>query len=412
VLIRRPDADPPPALQREPAPNRPRVLFVLDHLGYPGGVVHGGTSYCSSVLPGLARHGVTTKLCVLREEHPAAAALAARDVETVFLHRHRWDPRALIDLWGVVRRVRPDILHLLSFKAMTLGSLIAREAGLAAVLHLHDRTPPPPLLRPVLRRLARQAQATIAVSGSVAEFITGTYHLPASRLTVLHNGIDLAGIRVPCDAERAAQRARLGIPETAPVIAVVGRLFPNKRQAMLIGLMPAVLQACPGAVLLVVGDGAERPDCEAEVRRLGLGGVVRLLGQRPDVTDLLAAADLLALPSGSEGLPYALIEAAALALPAVACATGGVPEIVRHEVTGLLVPPDDAHGFARAIIRVLRDPVLARRLGTAARQHVGRFDLEHHLGRLIALYHGALAGAPAQRAQTACPARGIQGALE
>lgn len=412
MLIRRLTHAPPFAFRREPAAQPPRVLFVLDHLGYPGGIVHGGTSYCSSVLPGLARHGVSAKLCVLREEHPAAAALAARDVETVFLNRHRWDPRALVDLWRVVRRVRPDILHLLSFKAMTLGSLLAHQARLATVLHLHDRTPPPPLLRPVLRRLARRAQVTLAVSEAVAEFVVDAYHLPASRLTVLHNGIDLAAIRVPSAAQRAAQRARLGIAPSAPVIAVVGRLVPSKRQALLIRLMPAVLRECPGAVLLVIGDGTERPACEAEVRRLGLGGAVRLLGQRPDVPDLLAAADLLALPSGSEGLPYALIEAAALALPAVACATGGVPEIVRSEVTGLLVPPDDGPGLARAIIRVLRDPALARRLGAAAREHVGRFDLEHHLARLIALYRGALEGAPAPLARSTRPAPGIQGALE
>jgi glycosyltransferase involved in cell wall biosynthesis len=406
VLMRQAEAGSSPASQK---PATPRVLFVLDHLGYPDGVVHGGTSYCTSVLPGLARHGVAARLCVLRERHPAAAWLTALGHEPIFLNRPRWDPQAFVDLWRVVRQVRPNVLHLLSFKAMTLGSLLARRAKLATVLHLHDCTPPPALMRPLLCYLAGQAQATIAVSGSVAKFATGAYDLPASRLTVLHNGIDLARLRLPDAADRVAQRARLGIPATARVIAVVGRLVPNKRQTLLIGLMPAVLQAIPDAVLLVVGDGPLREACESEVRRLGLERAVRLLGQRPDVPDLLAAADMLALPSVSEGLPYALLEAAALALPAVACAIGGVPEIVADGVTGLLVPPDDAPGFARAVVRVLGDPVLARRLGTAARQRARRFDLDHHLATLTALYHRALADAKAGRSDVAFANRGIEG---
>ena len=223
-----------------------------------------------------------------------------------------------------------------------------------------------------------------------------TYRLPAARIEVLHNGVDLGGAP-PSAANRAAQRARLGLTDGAPVIAIVGRLAPQKRQALLIRTMPAVLQARPEAVLLVVGDGSDRRACEAEARQLGLGAAVRFLGQRDDVADILAATDVLALTSTYECFCYVILEAAAMAVPAVAFATGGVPEMVQHEATGLLVPPDDAEALASALVRLICAPELARRLGGAAREAVRRFDLELHLARLAGLDRQLLARAPATR---------------
>jgi glycosyltransferase involved in cell wall biosynthesis len=374
-----------------PPERSPRVLFVGDHFGHPGGVVHGVTTYYRTVLPGLARHGVAATLCLLGPGHPAAAALATNHVAPIFFNRSKWDPRALLDLGRLVRKLDGDILHLSNIKAISLGCFLARRAGVATVLHFHDRVPPPAPLLPVMRHFARQADAAIAISESVRAFVATTYGLPPAQIAVLHYGLDLAAARSPSAAERAAQRVRLGLAAAAPVIAIVGRIAPEKRQALLIRTMPAVLQARPDAVLLVVGDGPERLACEAEARRLGLDAAVRFLGQRSDVADVLAATDMLALTSTCEPFGYVVIEAAAAAVPTVAFATGGVPEIVRHEVTGLLVPQDDTEMLAAALIRLVRDPELARRLGAAAQQEVRRFDLEAHLAALAALYHQVLA---------------------
>ena len=293
-----------------------------------------------------------------------------------------------------MRKLDVNILHLSNIKAISLGCLLARRAGVATVLHFHDRVPPPAPLLPVIRHFARQADAAIAISESVRAFVATTYGLPPAQIAVLHYGVDLAAARSPSAAERAAQRVRLGLAAAAPVIAIVGRIAPEKRQALLIRTMPAVLRARPDAVLLVVGDGPERLACEAEARRLGLDAAVRFLGQRSDVADVLATTDMLALTSTCEPFGYVVIEAAAAAVPTVAFATGGVPEIVRHEVTGLLVAEDDTEMLAAALIRLVRDPELARRLGAAAQQEVRRFDLEAHLAALAALYRQVLAVAP------------------
>jgi glycosyltransferase involved in cell wall biosynthesis len=397
LLPRHGSVSAPAAPATMPAADRPRVLFVGDQLGHPGGVVHGLTTYFNSVLPGLARQGVLARLCLLGRLHPAAASLAANGVEPVFFNRRKWDPRVLHDLGRLVRALRVEILHLTNLKAIPFGCLLAQRAGLATVLHFHDQVLPPFPLRPLLRRLARRATTTIAVSDQLRDFVAATYQLPPARIEVLHNGVDLGGTP-PSAANRAVQRARLGLADGAPVIAIVGRIAPIERQALLIRTMPAVLRARPETVLLVVGDGSERRACEAEARRLGVGAAVRFLGQRDDVADILAATDVLALTSSYEGLPYVILEAAAMAVPAVAFATGGVPEMVRHEATGLLVSPDDAEALASALIRLIRAPDLARRLGGAAREQVRRFDLELYLARLTGLYRRLLARAPAREA--------------
>ena len=377
----------------DPPERSPQVLFVGDHFGHPGGVVHGLTTYYRSVLPGLARHGIAARLCVLGTMHPAATALATSGVEPIFCNRSKWDPRALFDLARVMTALEVDILHLINIKAISLGCLLGRRAGVPTVLHFHDRVRPPSFLLPLVRSLSRQAAIVIAASAGLRDFVAKTYRLPPARIEVVHNGIDLMAAHPPSVAGRAAQRTRLGLADNVPVIAIVGRIAPEKRQTLLIRMMPAVLQARPDAVLLVVGDGPERRACEAEACRLGLAAAVRFLGQRDDVGDILAAVDVLALTSSHEGFPYAILEAAALAVPAVAFATGGVPEMVRHGVTGLLVPPDDGKMLASALIRIVRKPGLAPRLGEAARREVGRFDLERHLTRLADLYQQALAGA-------------------
>ncbi|MGH6945570.1 MAG: glycosyltransferase family 4 protein, partial [Geminicoccaceae bacterium] len=113
----------------------------------------------------------------------------------------------------------------------------------------------------------------------------------------------------------------------------------------------------------------------------------------PDIPDLLAAVDVAAVPSMcEEGLPFVALEAAAASRPVVAFRSGGLPEIVLHEETGIIVPKGDADGLAQAIARVLADPELARRLGANGRRHAARFTLSRHVERLMAVYDAILAG--------------------
>jgi glycosyltransferase involved in cell wall biosynthesis len=200
---------------------------------------------------------------------------------------------------------------------------------------------------------------------------------------------DTVVIPTAVDAAAAPPARHAGSP---PRVITVGRLAAPKDTVTLVRALARV----PGRPFraTIVGDGPDRPAVEAEIRAAGLEGVVELAGERQDVPDLLADADVFALSSRSEGAPISVLEAMAAGLPVVASAVGGVPEIVAHGATGLLVPPGDAAALAEALEQLLADPALRRRLGEAGRERVReRFDLTELRRAHVELYARELARA-------------------
>ena len=177
-----------------------------------------------------------------------------------------------------------------------------------------------------------------------------------------------------------------------PLIGVVGRLdIAQKGQDVMIRTLPALRERCPGVALLLVGDGPDRAISEALASRLGLADAVRVVGHREDIPDVLAAVDVVAIPSAcDEGLPLVAIEASAAARPIVAFDSGGLPEVVVHEDNGLIVPKGDTAGLAAAIPQIIADPDLAKRMGDSGRRHARRFTLSRHIEKLTAFYEEVL----------------------
>jgi glycosyltransferase involved in cell wall biosynthesis len=178
------------------------------------------------------------------------------------------------------------------------------------------------------------------------------------------------GIRVPESVPTAKPALRAELVRGRPdyVVLTPARLHPQKGHATLLAAAARV----PDATFVLAGDGPLRAELEEKARELGLAGRCVFLGHRSDVADLLAAADLVVLPSLFEGLPVSVLEAMAARRPVVATAIGGTDEAISHELTGLLVAPSDAAALAAAIQRVQSDPALARRLAAAGRERVER----------------------------------------
>ncbi|NWF80402.1 MAG: glycosyltransferase family 4 protein, partial [Chloroflexi bacterium] len=181
----------------------------------------------------------------------------------------------------------------------------------------------------------------------------------------------------PDPTARAAVRAELGLAADAPLVLGLGRLVAKKGFAVLLDAWPQVLQAIPGATLVIVGYGDLRASLEQQAAALGLGGRVRFTGQleRERAAAFVAASDVFALPivrEGVDGLPNVLLEAMGAGRAVVASCVAGVPDVVDEGVHGLLVPERDAGALARAIVRLLGDPALAAQLGAAARARVER----------------------------------------
>jgi len=190
------------------------------------------------------------------------------------------------------------------------------------------------------------------------------------------------GVEIPPEDTTARERLRAELALGASrVLIVTGRLHPIKDHACLFDAFAALRRDFPDLRLLVVGDGAERATLEDHARRLGIDEAAVFTGFRTDVTDLLRAADIFVLPSLLEGMPHAVLEAMAVGLPVVASAVGGVPEVVAHGDTGLLVSAGDAGLLRGAIGRLLAEPELAAQMGRAGLERVRTsFTMERMLG--------------------------------
>jgi glycosyltransferase involved in cell wall biosynthesis len=362
------------------------VLFVHDHLGYPGGAIHGVTTYFRSVLPGFDTTEVENLLCINTYPHPGAALLEAAGVRSMFfLGRSKWDPRVLWDLVLLIRKQRIDVLHLTGMKGMFLGRIAARLTGRPAIIHFHDADRA--WLHLLQRRLARWTDWAVAVCEPVRRTVIRDFALPPEKVEVLHNGICAEPFENVDRNARGRVRAGLGIVENAAVIGVFGRLFPEKGQQVLVRAFPKILARRPDARLLIVGDGPTRTDCELLSATLNISHAVRFTGHRQDIAELLAAVDTVALPSlWEEPLPYAALEALCAGRPVVAFSVGGIPEIVIDGETGLLVPKGDIDALADALLRVLDDRALRDHLIERGRQHAKRFTVQRHVQRLTEIY--------------------------
>jgi L-malate glycosyltransferase len=368
----------------------PPVMVLADHLGYAAGVPHGVTTYLLNVLPLLARCGVELTVCFLREPHSAARELRARAIRPVFFDAGKWDPTVVLRVAALAKRKGVRLVHATGVKGTLVGRIAARLVGARTLLHVHDLNDPGTVLSALERLFARPTDAAVCVSEAVRELTVSRYHVPPERIRIARNGIPLEALRGAA-GERSQIRAELGIEAGRPVLAIIGRLHPVKRHRAMIGMLPSIVRSCPRALLLVIGDGPERAACESLVGSLGMSRHVRFLGRRSDVPRLLSAVDLVVMPSRSEGLGLAAIEALAAARPVIAFAVGGLPEVVVDGVNGRLVPEGDCEAFASAVIETLRDTARRFSYAQGAASSARAFGLEEHVRRLIECYRMTLA---------------------
>lgn len=220
--------------------------------------------------------------------------------------------------------------------------------------------------------------------------------IPEERIWRIPNGVDVEVFRPASKPEKDELRRRLGLPD-GPLVVSAGRLSPEKGVDVLLEAWPHVLAGEPRARLLVLGEGenSNRLELEARARQLRLDASVHFAGAVPDVSDHLRAADAFALPSRSEGLPVALLEAMACGLPIAATAVGGTPEVLTDGEQGRLVPAEDAGALGRGLLEALSGAGAA--WGEAARARaVARFSMDAIAERHRSLYRQLLlrAGAP------------------
>lgn len=314
-----------------------------------------------------------------------------------------WDPRTIATLARHMRRIGCHVVHSHLWTADVLvgcAAVLARVPVRVATVHgsyfhLGDATWEQRIRRVPLSRLYRFTYAAfdrvIAVSDAVRRDLTSRpgVRVPGGKIEVIPNGLDVARMgEVAGLSADSSLRRKAGIPLHAPVISTVANFVPIKGHQWLIRAIPIVRMRVPDAVFVLHGSGESKTAVRDLVDLCGLGDHVVFSDSRAvDARDVLAASDVVVVPSLSEGFGMVILEACALGKPVVTTAVGGIPEILEHHRTGILVPPKDPEALAVAILSVLLDPALAQRLGEAGRRHVrAAFPVERMLRDIEALY--------------------------
>lgn len=294
-----------------------------------------------------------------------------------------------------VREQRPELIHANSVRAGLVISAATLGLGIPIVWHVHDLLPLHPLSTCIrLFTLLLPPFRIVVVANAAAERFKGTLLRQFPKrvdLAVIYNAVDVANLN--SRSTSASIRKELRLRSSDRLIGIVGNLSPVKGQLELIRAFAKARKRIPNLALLVVGsalfnrgDGYQKL-LSAEVRALGLDHCVRFLGQRNDVPAIMGALDLLVMNSRSEAFPLVALEGMAAGVPVLATTVGGLPELIKHEKNGWLVPLGDQEKLIDGIASLLERRDLSAQLATHARQHVTRnFPVHKFMTRIEAVY--------------------------
>jgi glycosyltransferase involved in cell wall biosynthesis len=371
---------------------RIRVLRIISRLNIGGPAVHVAMlgrpalagRFDSMLVTGVENAGEGSMIDLVTAQGAAPIVISEIADSASLTWR---DTVALWKIVRVIRRYRPQIIETHTAKAGLLGRLAGLLTRTPVRIHtfhghvLHGYYSPATnaMLRWLERALARTTTRIIAVSDRVRTELVEYGVAPAGKIAVVPLGLDLSPF-LDADRLRGQFRAELGFPADDLLVGIVGRIFAVKNHALFVDAAVRVLRDVPNVRFVIVGDGMLRADIEAQIARAGVGGRVIITGWRRDLPAVYASLDLLAVTSNNEGTPFAAIEAMAAGVPVVATNVGGMPDLVRHDVTGVLVPPRDAEAMSRALTGLLLDAGRRRQLGAAARASaLERFEV----GRMV-----------------------------
>jgi glycosyltransferase involved in cell wall biosynthesis len=297
------------------------------------------------------------------------------------------DLLGLIDLTRFLRKKRYHIVHTHNSKAGFIGRLAAKWAGVPIIVHtvhgfaFHDREPAwrQILFRNLERLASRWCDKMVFISQPLIDWAMRDRITRREKIQKIYSGIELDHFEPVPDEERKALKEAWGIREEAPVVGIVSKLWEGKGHTILIHAFEGLKQEIPEAVLVIVGEGYLQDKLSDLVDRLGLKGSVLFTGFQMDVRRIIATFDVAVLPSFFEGMGRVLLEAMAMGKPVVASSVGGIPDLVHHGETGLLVTPGSVSELKSGMLTLIRNKALAKEMGKEGRRRIGE---EFSAGRM------------------------------
>jgi glycosyltransferase involved in cell wall biosynthesis/SAM-dependent methyltransferase len=350
-------------------------------------------------------------LLICPEPGPFVEVMKARGIATTMVHLSPLvNPLALLRLAWLLRRERVTILQTHGARSNFYGALAGRLAGVPVIIStVHNSLLDYEVgeLKRWVYVLAKRltihlADRIICVSAALRQYVLDLFGTSPGRTLTIYNGIDLSQF-TPAKSG-AALRDLFQVGE-GPLVLAVGRLASQKGHRYLIEALPHLIGEWPSLRCVIVGGGELHGELTALADRLGVARYCHFAGVWSNVAEVLAAADVVVLPSVSEGFPFVLLEALALAKPVVASNVHAVYELIEDRKTGVLVPARDARGLAEGIRLVLRDPAWAAEMGRQGRQVVAeRFTVETMVSQTVSVFEETLRGG-----RSGAPEHGRQG---
>lgn len=366
-----------------------KVLWIIDSLG-PGGA----EGLMLPLLKNMSGSTITPRVCALRVRNgnPIAVELEKINVAVDLLPiENLRDVTGFKHLVEYIHRHKPDVVHTQLEASDILGTLAAKYLNIPSVATVHTLDIPSPKKRVYWRNRLRWsilgwfAKRVIAVS-DITRDVYLKLGISGKKIVTMYNGIDLNVFSRR--GTRASQKMNiLNLSPESVVITTVAVLREPKGIQFMLQAIPAILKETPKLFYVIAGDGDYRTALEELSTQLNIQEHVIFLGHRTDIPEILAASDLFVFPTLQDALPTVLFEAMAVGLPIIASEVGGVPEIIRHQENGFLIPPADPSSLAGACIHMLRDRDYSGRLSRSALHTVkDRFDIKKQIQNLVSLY--------------------------
>lgn len=356
-----------------------RVMQIINSLD-----IGGAERVAVNIAAHLDPERFDSSLLTLEKPGPFAVILEKRGIPFTSLHKKPGiRPGIFLRIARHIRRREIDIVTTHNYGALFYGSFGARLGGCSRLLHVDHN----PLLSSKRRypiphkRLSSAAYKVIAVSGEVRANLIAQEGIAPERIDIISNGVDDSLFSMPFD--RHSLSARLGIPENRVVIGTGARLVYEKGLVHLLDAAGLIKKKRDDFVLVIVGDGPLMGQLRKKAHDNGLNGHAVFTGARTDFHEIIRLFDIFVLPSVSEGLPLSLLEAMAAARAVVASQVGGIPEVITHGQTGLLVPPGSPAHLADAVELLMDDPGYRAKCGQSARL---KFEEKHSAQAMAASY--------------------------
>jgi glycosyltransferase involved in cell wall biosynthesis len=336
-----------------------RLLQLHDSAG-----MYGTESVIINLCKALSKTDYEPVIGCMTKKHGAKPLLGDTaetcDLKTrYFPMKYKFDPLTVRQIVTMIKESGVRLIHCHGYKSNLFGLICAKMTGISIVTTNH-LFPPMPLDDKKLQMYSKldahytmkRLDKVVAVSEDIKAKLahTGIHH---TKIKVIENGIDLEPLQRGSEAKRTGARRSLGIQEGSFVIGTLGRLTPQKAHGVLLEATKQLLEKNSLLTVIIAGDGPLEAQLKTYAEQLNISHVVKFLGFRKNIAELLQAMDLFVLSSVDEGLPMALLEAMAMKVPAIATEVGDVPKVIRNMETGILIKPNDAtmlaEGFAYLI---------------------------------------------------------------